>query len=178
MRIRKVPTHILIDLENIDISIYSTKTHRLCYVDKLVDDLVSQKNIGDHQVHIFMPMDKKLDHWQIPKRDKLQHFGYNVITAQKSFNGSYEKADMDAVIGTVLGIVCAQPQTQEVWLCTGDGDFVPAIQLIKNQYQHIKIKLGCVQKTTNSLLFKKVDDIYFINLENPGVTENSKEYAT
>jgi uncharacterized LabA/DUF88 family protein len=83
---------------------------------------------------------------------------------------------MDAAMGTVLGIACAQQQTQEVWLFTGDGDFIPAIHVIKNQFKDIKIKLGCIPETTKSYLFKEVKDVYYITHENPGVVK--QEYTT
>lgn len=174
-KIKDAPVHILIDLENIELSIHNSKEPEsaLLHVDikKLVNDLIKNKQIGEHQVHVFMPLGEEL--WVIPKRDKLQHFGYNVITAKKTFNGRYSKADMDASIGTVLGIVCSQTKTQEVWLFTGDGDFIPAIRVIRNQYKDVKIKLGCVTKSTKASLFKEVEDVYVITHENEGVVKKN-----
>lgn len=173
-KIKNTRAHVLIDLENIELSLSGTlengERHRIM-LNEMIEDLIQKKNLPDHQIHIFMTTKEGVD-WTFKKRDKFEkHFKYNVVSSNtKRFSDSeHTKADMDAAMGTVLGIISSKPETEEVWILTGDGDYVPAVTLLQREFPHIKINVGCVPQTAKGDLLKIAYDTYYINPDTPGI---------
>lgn len=171
--IQNVPTHILIDFENLSLSIKNKYAGSLD-IPALIADIVSRHKIrGAYQVHIFLPIHTDPGDWEIKRRDKLQHLGYNVIVQHKISTQHRTKADMDATMGTILGIISTQSNTSMIWIGTGDGDFILPIHLIKKYYPHIDFGLISVPYTTKRGLLKNTSMGYSIDSASPGVYQKS-----
>ncbi len=74
----------------------------------------------------------------------------------QEFYGGQKKADWD--VGIVIDAIRTAPNVDVIVLCSGDGDFVPLIEYLKNQGKRVEvIAFG---RTTSSRL-KEVADEFF-----------------
>jgi uncharacterized LabA/DUF88 family protein len=77
----------------------------------------------------------------------------------KEFYGGMKKADWD--VGIVIDAVRTAPSLDVIVLCSGDGDFVPLVEYLKNKGKRVEvIAFG---KTTSSELREEADE--FIDLD-------------
>jgi len=78
----------------------------------------------------------------------------------QEFYGGMKKADWD--VGIVIDAIRTAPTLDVVILCSGDGDFIPLVEYLKNQGKRVEvIAFG---KTTSSKLKEIADE--FIDLDN------------
>ena len=74
----------------------------------------------------------------------------------QEFYGGQKKADWD--VGIVIDAIRTAPNVDVIVLCSGDGDFVPLVEYLKNQGKRVEvIAFG---RTTSSKL-KEVADEFF-----------------
>jgi len=81
------------------------------------------------------------------------------------FPGGMKKGDWD--VGLAVDAVKLAPQLDVLVLVTGDGDFIPLVEYLKNQGR--QVELMAFSKSGSSKLIEAVDD--FIDL-----SENKRKY--
>ena len=72
----------------------------------------------------------------------------------QEFYGGQKKADWD--VGLVIDAIRASNSVDVVVLCSGDGDFVPLVEYLKNQGR--RVEAIALEKTTSSKLKEVVDE--------------------
>lgn len=77
----------------------------------------------------------------------------------QEFYGGMKKADWD--VGIVIDAIRTAPGLDVIVLCSGDGDFIPLVEYLKNQGKRIEII--AFAKTTSSKLKEIADE--FIDLD-------------
>lgn len=77
----------------------------------------------------------------------------------QEFYGGTKKADWD--VGIVIDAIRTAPGVDVVILCSGDGDFIPLVEYLKNQGKRVEIV--AFGRTTSSRLKEVADE--FIDLE-------------
>jgi len=74
----------------------------------------------------------------------------------QEFYGGQKKADWD--VGIVIDAIRTAPNIDVIVLCSGDGDFVPLVEYLKNQGKRVEVI--AFDRTTSSKL-KEVADEFF-----------------
>ncbi len=74
----------------------------------------------------------------------------------QEFYGGQKKADWD--VGIVIDAIRTAPNVDVIVLCSGDGDFVPLVEYLKNQGKRVEVI--AFDRTTSSKL-KEVADEFF-----------------
>ena len=77
----------------------------------------------------------------------------------QEFYGGMKKADWD--VGIVIDAIRTAPNLDAIVLCSGDGDFIPLVEYLKNQGKRVEII--AFGKTTSSKLKEITDE--FIDLD-------------
>ena len=72
----------------------------------------------------------------------------------QEFYGGQKKADWD--VGLVIDAIRASNSVDVVVLCSGDGDFIPLVEYLKNQGK--RVEAIALEKTTSSKLKEVVDE--------------------
>ena len=72
----------------------------------------------------------------------------------QEFYGGAKKADWD--VGIVIDAIRTAPGVDVVVLCSGDGDFVPLVEYLKNQGKRVEII--AFKRTTSSKLIEVTDE--------------------
>ncbi|RLC39660.1 MAG: hypothetical protein DRH33_02255 [Candidatus Nealsonbacteria bacterium] len=76
----------------------------------------------------------------------------------QEFYGGQKKADWD--VGIVIDAIRTAPNVDVIVLCSGDGDFVPLVEYLKNQGKRVEvIAFG---RTTSSKLREVADEFFDI----------------
>ncbi|MDI6883094.1 MAG: NYN domain-containing protein [Patescibacteria group bacterium] len=79
----------------------------------------------------------------------------------QEFYGGQKKADWD--VGIVIDAIRTAPGVDVIALCSGDGDFVPLIEYLKNQGKRVEVL--AFGRTTSSKLKEVVDEFIDIGQE-------------
>jgi len=77
----------------------------------------------------------------------------------QEFYGGMKKADWD--VGIVVDAIRTSPSLDVIVLCSGDGDFIPLVEYLKNQGKRVEIL--AFGKTTSSRLKEAADE--FVDLD-------------
>ncbi|MCD6550262.1 NYN domain-containing protein [bacterium] len=77
----------------------------------------------------------------------------------QEFYGGMKKADWD--VGIVIDAIRTAPSLDVIVLCSGDGDFIPLVEYLKNQGKRVEII--AFGRTTSSRLKETADE--FIDLD-------------
>jgi len=72
----------------------------------------------------------------------------------QEFYGGTKKADWD--VGIVIDAIRTAPSLDVIILCSGDGDFIPLVEYLKNQGKRVEIL--AFGKTTSSKLKEVADE--------------------
>lgn len=72
----------------------------------------------------------------------------------QEFYGGAKKADWD--VGIVIDAIRTAPGVDVVVLCSGDGDFIPLVEYLKNQGKRVEIV--AFKRTTSSKLIEVADE--------------------
>lgn len=83
----------------------------------------------------------------------------------QEFHGGMKKGDWD--VGMAVDAIRMSPGVDAVVLVTGDGDFIPLVEFLKNRGKHVEII--AFERSASSKLKDSADE--FINLE-----ENPKKF--
>ncbi len=92
--------------------------------------------------------------------EALTKLGFETrVRPLKEFYGGQKKADWD--VGIVIDAIRTAPNVDVVVLVSGDGDFVPLTEYLKNRGKRVEVM--AFGKTTSSELRQEADE--FINLD-------------
>ena len=95
-----------------------------------------------------------------PFFDALSKLGIETrVRDLQEFYGGAKKADWD--VGIVIDAIRTSPGLDVVVLCSGDGDFIPLVEYLKNQGKRVEVL--AFGKTTSSKLIDAADE--FIDLD-------------
>jgi uncharacterized LabA/DUF88 family protein len=98
--------------------------------------------------------------------DALEKVGIETKTKNlQIFAGGAKKGDWD--VGLAVDAIKLAPKLDAIILITGDGDFVPLVEYLKNQ--GCQVEVASFGKSTSARLIESADD--FIDLD-----ENPKKY--
>ena len=98
--------------------------------------------------------------------DALEKVGIETKTKNlQIFAGGAKKGDWD--VGLAVDAIKLAPKLDAIILVTGDGDFVPLVEYLKNQ--GCQVEVASFGKSTSARLIESADD--FIDLD-----ENPKKY--
>ena len=76
----------------------------------------------------------------------------------QEFYGGQKKADWD--VGIVIDAIRTAPNVDVIVLCSGDGDFVPLVEYLKNQGKRVEVI--AFARTTSSKLREVADEFFDI----------------
>lgn len=79
----------------------------------------------------------------------------------QEFYGGQKKADWD--VGIVVDAIRTAPNIDVIILCSGDGDFVPLIEYLKNRGKRVEVM--AFARTTSSKLKEVADEFFDIGEE-------------
>ena len=95
-----------------------------------------------------------------PFFDALTKLGIETrVRDLQEFYGGMKKADWD--VGIVIDAIRTAPSLDVIVICSGDGDFIPLVEYLKNQGKRVEIL--AFGKTTSSKLKEAADE--FIDLD-------------
>ncbi|MBZ9572807.1 NYN domain-containing protein [Patescibacteria group bacterium] len=80
----------------------------------------------------------------------------------QEFYGGQKKADWD--VGIVIDAIRTSPNIDVIVLCSGDGDFIPLVEYLRNQGKRVEVMAF---GRTASLKLKEAADEFFDIGENP-----------
>lgn len=94
--------------------------------------------------------------------DALTNLGIETrIRDLQEFYGGQKKADWD--VGIVIDAIRTAPNIDVIVLCSGDGDFIPLVEYLKNQGKRVEII--AFDKTTSARLKEVADEFCDIGEE-------------
>ncbi|MEK7172437.1 MAG: NYN domain-containing protein [Patescibacteria group bacterium] len=94
-----------------------------------------------------------------PFFDALNNLGIEMrVRDLQEFYDGQKKADWD--VGIVIDAIRTAPGVDVVILCSGDGDFIPLVEYLKNQGKRVEVM--AFDRTTSSALKEVADE--FIDL--------------
>ena len=79
----------------------------------------------------------------------------------QEFYGGQKKADWD--VGISVDAIRTAPNIDVVVLCSGDGDFIPLVEYLRNQGKRVEVM--AFGKTTSSKLKEAADEFFDIESE-------------
>ncbi|MCD6500666.1 NYN domain-containing protein [bacterium] len=79
----------------------------------------------------------------------------------QEFYGGQKKADWD--VGIVIDAIRTSPNVDVIVLCSGDGDFIPLVEYLKNQGKRVEVM--AFGRTTSSKLREVADEFFDIGEE-------------
>ncbi len=79
----------------------------------------------------------------------------------QEFYGGQKKADWD--VGISVDAIRTAPNIDVVVLCSGDGDFIPLVEYLRNQGKRVEVM--AFGKTTSSKLKETADEFFDIGSE-------------
>lgn len=79
----------------------------------------------------------------------------------QEFYGGQKKADWD--VGIVIDAIRTAPNVDVIILCSGDGDFVPLVEYLKNQGKRVEVV--AFSRTTSTRLKEVADEFFDIGSE-------------
>ncbi len=150
---------VLIDVQNLYHSAKNLYQSRVNFKE-VVDEAVA----GRRLVRSFAYVVRTKTGEEKPFFEALVKLGIETrIRDLKEFYGGLKKADWD--VGIVIDAIRSAPAVDVIVLVSGDGDFVPLVEYLKNQGK--KVEVIAFRRSASSDLVKSADE--FIDLErDPG----------
>jgi len=97
-----------------------------------------------------------------PFFDALTKLGIETrVRDLQEFYGGAKKADWD--VGIVIDAIRTAQALDVIILCSGDGDFIPLVDYLKNQGKRVEVM--AFGKTTSSKLIETADEFIDLDLE-------------
>ncbi len=97
---------------------------------------------------------------EAPFFDALAKLGIETrVRDLQEWYGGAKKADWD--VGIVIDAIRTAPGVDVVVLCSGDGDFIPLVEYLKNQGKRVEVM--AFGRTTSSIIKEVADE--FIDLD-------------
>jgi len=140
---------VLIDVQNLYYSarnIYHSKVN----FKEILKEAVSNRKL----IRAFAYVVRTKTGEEKPFFEALAGLGIETrIRDLQEFYGGQKKADWD--VGIVIDAIRTAPNCDTIVLCSGDGDFIPLVEYLKNQGKRVEIK--AYEKTTSAKLKETVD---------------------
>lgn len=146
---------VLIDVQNL---YYSAKN---LYRKKVnFKEILNKAISGRKLIRAFAYVVRTKAGTEEPFFDALTNLGIETrVRDLQEFYGGQKKADWD--VGIVIDAIRTAPSVDVIVLCSGDGDFIPLVEYLKNQGKRTEaIAFG---RTTSSKLKESVDE--FLDVE-------------
>ncbi len=152
---------VFIDVQNLYHSAKNLYNARVDF-NKVVEHAVSKRNI----IRAFAYVVKTKTGEEKSFFDALTSMGIEIrVKELQEFYGGFKKGDWD--VGIAVDAIRMSPEMDAIVLITGDGDFVPLVEYLKNQGKRVEvIAFG---RSSSSKLKEAADE--FINLE-----DNTKKF--
>ena len=97
---------------------------------------------------------------ETPFFDALSKIGIETrVRDLQEWYGGAKKADWD--VGIVIDAIRTAPGVDVIVLCSGDGDFIPLVEYLKNQGKRVEVM--AFGKTTSGKIIEVADE--FIDLD-------------
>jgi len=90
--------------------------------------------------------------------EALTHLGIETKIKDLQIYNSFKKADWD--VGITVDAIKIAPSLDVILLLSGDGDFIPLVEYLKNHGKQVEI--AAFSKSTSSKLKEVVDDFFDI----------------
>ena len=146
---------VLIDVQNLYHSAKNLYHARVNY-----QEVLKQAVAGRKFIRAFGYVVRTKTGEEAPFFDALSKIGIETrVRDLQEWYGGAKKADWD--VGIVIDAIRTAPALDVIVLCSGDGDFIPLVEYLKNQ--GIKTEVMSFGKTTSNKLIQEADE--FIDLE-------------
>ena len=146
---------VLIDVQNL---YYSARN---LYHSKVNFQEVLKQAVSDRKfIRAFAYVVRTKTGEEKPFFDALTKLGIETrVRDLQEFYGGAKKADWD--VGIVIDAIRTSAGLDVIVLCSGDGDFIPLVEYLKNQGKRVEVL--AFGKTTSSRLIEVADE--FIDLD-------------
>lgn len=145
---------VLIDVQNLYHSAKNLHNSRVNFMEVL-----KQAVGGRKMIRAFAYVVKTKTGEEKPFFDALSNLGIETrVRDLQEFYDGQKKADWD--VGIVIDAIRTAPTLDVIVLCSGDGDFIPLVEFLKNQGKRVEVM--AFAKTTSSALKEIADE--FIDL--------------
>lgn len=146
---------VLIDVQNL---YYSARNIYHCKVN--FAEVLKQAVSGRKFIRAFAYVVRTKSGEEQPFFDALMKLGIETrVRDLQEFYGGAKKADWD--VGIVIDAIRTAASLDVIVLCSGDGDFIPLVEYLKNQGKRVEVV--AFGKTTSSRLKEVADE--FIDLD-------------
>jgi len=126
---------ILIDVQNLYYSAINLYGHNTRVNFK---EIIKQAIGGRKLIRAFAYVVRTKTGEEKPFFDALANLGIEMrVRDLQEFYGGQKKADWD--VGIVIDAVRTAPGVDVIILCSGDGDFVPLVEYLKNQGKRVEV---------------------------------------
>ena len=141
---------VLIDVQNLYHSARNLHQARVNFQEVLKTAILGRKFI-----RAFAYVVKTKTGEEKPFFDALKNLGIEMrVKDLQEFYDGQKKADWD--VGIVIDAIRTAPGVDVVILCSGDGDFIPLVEYLKNQGKRVEVV--AFGKTTSSALKEVADE--------------------
>jgi len=148
---------VLIDVQNLYHSARNLHQARVNFQEVLKTAIAGRKFI-----RAFAYVVKTKTGEEKPFFDALNNLGIEMrVKDLQEFYDGQKKADWD--VGIVIDAIRTAPGVDVVVLCSGDGDFIPLVEYLKNQGKRVEVM--AFGKTTSSGLKEAADELIDIGQE-------------
>ena len=152
---------VFLDVQNLYHSAKNLYNARVDF-SKVVETAVSKRNL----IRAFAYVIKTKTGEEKSFFEALINLGIEIrVKDLQEFYGGFKKGDWD--VGLAVDAIRMSPTMDAIVLVTGDGDFVPLVEYLKNRGNHVEVL--AFERSASSKLKEAADE--FINLE-----ENSKRF--
>ncbi len=145
---------VLIDVQNLYHSARNLHNARVNFAEVLKQGISGRKLI-----RAFAYVVRTKTGEEKPFFDALTSLGIETrVRDLQEFYDGQKKADWD--VGIVIDAIRTSPSVDVVVLCSGDGDFIPLVEYLKNQGKRVEVM--AFARTTSTALKEAADE--FIDL--------------
>ena len=146
---------VLIDVQNLYYSARNLYQSKVNFGEVLKTGVAGRK-----MIRAFAYVVRTKTGEEKPFFEALEKLGIETrIRDLQEFYGGAKKADWD--VGIVIDAIRTAPTLDVVVLCSGDGDFIPLVEYLKNQGKRVEVV--AFGKSTSSRLKETADE--FIDLD-------------
>ncbi|MCL5010811.1 MAG: NYN domain-containing protein [Patescibacteria group bacterium] len=145
---------VLIDVQNLYHSARNLHNARVNFLEVLKQAVSGRKFLRS-----FAYVVRTKTGEEKPFFDALKNLGIEMrVRDLQEFYDGQKKADWD--VGIVIDAIRTAPAVDVIVLCSGDGDFIPLVDYLKNQGKRVEVM--AFEKTTSQALREVADE--FIDL--------------
>jgi uncharacterized protein (TIGR00288 family) len=146
---------VFLDVQNLYHSAKNLYNARVDF-SKVVETAVSKRNL----IRAFAYVIKTKTGEEKSFFEALINLGIEIrVKDLQEFYGGFKKGDWD--VGLAVDAIRMSPTMDAIVLVTGDGDFVPLVEYLKNRGKHVEVL--AFERSASSKLKESADE--FINLE-------------